>query len=101
MSDIKTLRQHLFDTLDDLRNNKIDIERARAIGDTAQTIINSAKVEVDYMKVSGQTVDSGFISTTPQLPGIPQGSGQTRTLHGVKLVEQLNDAATVTTHKMR
>lgn len=46
----------------------MEIERAKAISDVAQTIINSAKVEVDYMKQVGSKSASGFIPDAPRLP---------------------------------
>lgn len=53
MSDnnIKTMRNTLFQTMDKLLKNEIEIPRAQAIVSVAQTIINSAKVEVDMMKL--------------------------------------------------
>lgn len=49
------LREALFDTLDRLRDkdNPMDIERAQAINETAQVLINTAKVEVDHARVTG------------------------------------------------
>ncbi len=51
-NDINTLRDALFETLRGLRarENPIETERARAINETAQTIINSAKLEIDHMR---------------------------------------------------
>lgn len=46
----------------------MEIERAKAISEVAQTIINSAKVEVDYMKQVGGKPASGFIPDEPRLP---------------------------------
>ncbi|MEZ7524047.1 hypothetical protein [Burkholderia vietnamiensis] len=52
---ITTVRQHLLDTLADLRNREtpIDIDRARAVADVARVLVDSAKVEVDFIKASG------------------------------------------------
>lgn len=50
---INDLRTHLFAALDGLSNGSMDIDRAKAISDVSQTIINSAKVEIDHMKVTG------------------------------------------------
>jgi hypothetical protein len=50
---VSDLREHLFATLAGLRDGTVSIETARAISDVSQTIINSAKVEVEYAKVSG------------------------------------------------
>ena len=49
---IEDLRDHLFATLEELRDKDkpMELERAKAIADVAQTIINSAKVEVDYLR---------------------------------------------------
>lgn len=53
-STIADLRAHLFATLAALSDPQkpMEIERARAISDVAQTIINSAKVENDYLKLN-------------------------------------------------
>lgn len=61
--DISDLRNHLFTALEGLadKDKPMEIERARAIADVAQTIINSAKVEVDRMKISGG-IDTGFLA---------------------------------------
>lgn len=71
---IQDLRTHLFATLEGLRDktNPMDIDRAKAVADVAQTIINSAKVEVEHLKVTGQAGGSGFI---PLEEKSPQGCG--------------------------
>lgn len=60
---INELRDHLFATLASLRDtaNPMDIGRAKAISEVAQTVINTAKVEVEHMKVSGEMDGTGFI----------------------------------------
>lgn len=69
---IADLRAELFATLRGLtdKTNPMEIERAKAVSDIAQTIINSAKVEVEHMKVAGGK-GSGFIPEPARtLPGI-------------------------------
>lgn len=46
------LREHLFATLDALRDNDnpMDVARAKAVSDVAQTLINVARVELDYLR---------------------------------------------------
>lgn len=63
---ISTVRQHLLDTLADLRNkdNPMDIDRARAVADVANVIVNTAKVEVDYLKATNQT-HTPFLEVPP------------------------------------
>lgn len=98
MNTIEDLRASLFDTMRALKDEKnpMDIERARAIGDIAQTIINTAKVEVDHARITGGK-GSGFLSTAPALP--PAGEGATPT--GERTVEQIAPGATRTTHRLR
>lgn len=59
---IEDLRVHLFDTLEALKDKEkpMDIDRAKAVAEVAGKIIDSAKVEVDYLRVAGGR-GSGFI----------------------------------------
>lgn len=90
---IETLREHLFFTLEGLRDkeNPMDIERAKAVCDVAQTIINSAKVEVDAIRATG-SAGSGFMTPgAPRITSMPTASG-------TKTVEQ-RPGFSITTHK--
>lgn len=64
---MEDLRNHLFVTLEALldKDKPLEIDRAAAIAKTAQVIVNSAKVEVDYLKIAGGK-GTGFIPD--QLP---------------------------------
>jgi hypothetical protein len=66
---IEDLRNHLFATLEALQDedNPMDIERAKTIADVAQVIVNSAKIEVDFIKATGKSEGSGFIPEIKQL----------------------------------
>lgn len=72
---IEDLRNHLFATLEALRDDDkpMDIERARAVAQVAQVLVDSAKAENDFIKLTG-SVGSGFIEKNePQLlPGQPR-----------------------------
>lgn len=59
---ISDLRNHLFATIEGLLDPEqpMDIERAKAVSAVAQTIINSAKVEVEYLELTGAK-GTGFI----------------------------------------
>jgi len=63
VNNIETLREHLFGALKGLTDSEkpMDIERARAVAEVAQVIINSAKVEVEHLKVAGGK-GTGFIN---------------------------------------
>lgn len=55
------LRAILFETIQGIKGGSIDIEKAKAINELSQTIINSAKVEVDHMRIAGSQSTSDFI----------------------------------------
>jgi len=95
MSDINDLRSHLFEAIQGLKNKTMDLDTAKAISDISQTIINTAKVEVDYMKVTGGTiVSSGFIPNQANQP--KQISTQTGTKH----IEHV-PGGSITKHQIR
>ncbi len=50
MKTIEDLRAALFATLEGLRDGSVDIDRAKAVNEVSQTIINAGKLEVDYMR---------------------------------------------------
>jgi hypothetical protein len=58
---IQDLRHHLFETIEMLKDGDIEIDKARAISEVAQVIINSAKVEVQFLKEMGSNRHTGFI----------------------------------------
>lgn len=64
---IEDLRNHLFATIEALldEDNPMDVTRAKAVSNAAQAIINSAKVEVDFLKVAGGE-GSGFFPVNPR-----------------------------------
>ena len=60
---ISDLRNHLFQVLEELNDpdSNYDIAKAKAIADVAQVIINSAKIENDFIKITGASHGTGFI----------------------------------------
>lgn len=62
------LRNHLFLTLEKLNDedNPMDLERARTVADVAQVLVNSAKIEVEHMKVAGRITGTDFIPLTAE-----------------------------------
>jgi len=70
---IEDLRDHLFAAIEALQDDEkpMDIERAKAVADVAQVIINSAKAETEYLRVVGATRGSGFIPSSPRIPEHP------------------------------
>lgn len=60
------VRQSLLDTLADLRNrtNPMDIERAKAVAQVASVLVDTAKVENEYLKITGAD-RSDFLEQAP------------------------------------
>lgn len=60
---INDLRNHLFETLEALKDKEapMDIDRARAVADVARVIVDSAKVEVEFLKVTGAVKSTDFL----------------------------------------
>lgn len=52
---INDLRNHLMETLSALRDrtNPMEPDRARAVAQVASVLVDTAKVEVDYLKATG------------------------------------------------
>lgn len=82
---IADLRAHLFGALRGLSDKSMDIDRAKAIADVSQTIINSAKVEVEHIKVAGGS-GSGFI-LAPKTTALPDGTSVVRASPGVRVTQ--------------
>lgn len=72
--DIKELRKHLFETIEGLKSKEqpMEIDRAKAISQVAQTIIDSARVEVKFAELTGQETRSEFLEAPKQ----PRANGQ-------------------------
>lgn len=64
---IDDLRELLFDTIGGVKSGKLDIDRAKMIGELSQVMVNSAKVEVQYAQATGQK-GSGFLESQEELP---------------------------------
>ncbi len=54
MKNFNDILQTLITVNDLLINDKIDIEKAKVIGQNTQTLINAAKVQLDYAKQTKQ-----------------------------------------------
>ncbi|PWG61730.1 hypothetical protein [Sediminicurvatus halobius] len=71
---IDDLRDHLFESLERLKEAdgeslEQELTRAKAISETAGKLIDSAKVEVQYLEVTGQIEGSRFLKGAPALNG--------------------------------
>ena len=53
--DFNSMRNILFESMRMVKDGTLDIEKAKSISAMAQTIINSVKVEVDFLKLTGSS----------------------------------------------
>lgn len=65
------LRVALFATLEGVKSGTLDLERARAVNEVAKTLVDTAKVEVDFLRATDGS-QSTFIGT--QAPALPDAS---------------------------
>ncbi len=79
---IEDLRERLFAAIDGVKAGTTSIEQAKTISDLSQVIVNTAKVEVDYLRATGGG-ESEFIATAIGASNLPQGIVG-RTVHKLK-----------------
>lgn len=65
------LRATLFATIEAVRSGSMELDKARTINDIGKTIVDTAKVEVDYIRAVDGDAKSSFIPAGPQLPRLP------------------------------
>ena len=67
---IEDLRNHLFETLEALKDKDapMDLDRARAIADVGRVIVDSAKVEVNFLNATGAVRSTGFMPLSDAAP---------------------------------
>lgn len=71
---ISDLRDHLFATIEALKDEEkpMDVARARAICEVSQAIIDTAKVEIDLVRAVGGEPGSGFFLHQEESRDLPQ-----------------------------
>lgn len=77
---IDELYRYVFETIDDLRSNKIDINKAAEIRNQIQVAVNMGKLECRYIEVAGGR-GSGFM---PDGDASMASRGRLRVLEGLK-----------------
>lgn len=68
---IEALRAALFDAMRSVRSGALDLDKARAINELGKTLVDTARVEVDYIKAT-DGVQSQFMKTD-QVEELPAG----------------------------
>lgn len=67
------LREHLETALKGLQDGSMDIDKAKAVGEISQVVINLAKVEVDFVRANGGG-QSSFFNDSKQITKTPTGT---------------------------
>jgi hypothetical protein len=68
---VNDLRDMLFSVMEGVRDKSIPIDKAKTISELAQVVVNTAKVEADFLKtMGGKAVGTGFLGHQ-QLPALP------------------------------
>lgn len=64
------LRNHLFEVIEALKDEEkpMDIARAKAVSEVAQTLIETAKTETRYLELVGGQSASDFFLDSTKLP---------------------------------
>ena len=99
---ISTVRALMIEQIRAIRTAKqgddldAEIRRAKGISELSQTIINSAKVEVEYLAATGQA-STPFLDVSPDAPYLP-GAGSHDTL---RLPGGENGITSITRHKLK
>ena len=88
---IHQLRDHLLQTLASLRDrtNPMEPDRARAVAQVASVLVDTARVEVDFIKATGQDTSQFMQAALP---------GETRTTATGNTVQKLPNGTTI--HRM-
>jgi hypothetical protein len=75
---LEDLRDHLFETLEALRDEEkpMEIDRARAVSEVASQIIESAKVEVKFLEVTGEAASSQLFMPRSKQAQLPAKTGE-------------------------
>lgn len=90
-NNITTLRETLFATIEGIRNKTIDLDTARAINEVSKTVVDTARVEVDFIRATGQAEATSFL--TPEEPKLPEPPA--------KPAELPNGITSITRHHLR
>lgn len=75
---IDDLRSMLFETMQAVKDGSMDLDRAKVMGDLSQVVINTAKVEVQYLtSASGgpsKFLEGPEVSSNGSVPALPGAS---------------------------
>lgn len=63
MKNVSKLRIELSKVFEQLKNNELDIQQAKAIVATSNSMLKSAQLEMEHSKMTGSAKSIGFLRT--------------------------------------
>lgn len=79
--DIEALRAHLFAAIEGVKSNTLDLDKARAINELGKTLVDTARVEVEFIKITDGE-KSKFLAPAGDEGALPAGITG-RTIHRI------------------
>jgi len=77
---ISDLREHLFAAIEGVRNGSVSLEQAKTISDLSQVIVNTAKVEVDFVRATERSTSPFLLASESMPSGETEAAQQRRAL---------------------
>lgn len=72
MQNIKTLRESLMDNYEQTKNGQMDKGICKELANTAGKVINTLRVELEFMALTGIKKDISFLVTGEEMTPIEQ-----------------------------
>jgi hypothetical protein len=63
MKNVSNLREELSKVFEQLKNNELDIQQAKAIVATSNAMLKSAQLEMEHSKMTGSAREIKFLKT--------------------------------------
>jgi hypothetical protein len=80
---LNSLRELLFDTLRNVKAGTMDLDRARGVNEIAKTLVDTARVEVDFVRATDGSDSTFIVGPTDVTPALPGQTGHT-TVHRLR-----------------
>ncbi len=61
MNHVRDLRKNMVDVFQDVKNDKMEVSKAKALVATSNMIVKTAKLELDHAKFSGSKKEIKFL----------------------------------------
>lgn len=76
-ANMASLQAALMQAMHDVRDGNLDLDKAKAVNDIAQTLVGSAKVEIDFLRATNSAQSAFFQRDDFGHEELPAGSTQT------------------------